>query len=266
MIRLIAADMDGTLLDSEKRLPKEFPEIVRRLKEKGVRFVIASGRQAATLMSDMGELADELTYIAENGAVIAEGGRQLYVDPMDPKDVRRILEETKDLPGIHAVLCCADRAVIGASAPEEFCRNVKMYYESTEIVPDLLHALDTVGGVCKIAFYDEGDAEHHEYPILKRLFADKLPVILSGYNWVDLMKPGVHKGGAMKRLQELMGVPREECMAFGDYLNDKEMLEAVRASYAMGNALEEVKAVARYVAPTNDENGVMRVIKERFSL
>ena len=266
MIRLIAADMDGTLLDSEKRLPKEFPEIVRRLKEKGVRFVIASGRQAATLMSDMGELADELTYIAENGAVIAEGGRQLYVDPMDPKDVRRILEETKDLPGIHAVLCCADRAVIGASAPEEFCRNVKMYYESTSIVPDLLAVCDQFDDVCKIAFYDEGDAEHHEYPVLREGFADTLSVILSGYSWVDLMNPGVHKGSAMKRLQELKGILPGECMAFGDYLNDKEMLEAVTESYAMGNALPEIKAVARYIAPTNDEDGVMRVIKERFSL
>ena len=70
----------------------------------------------------------------------------------------------------------------------------------------------------------------------------------------------------MKTLQRLLGIRPEECMAFGDYFNDVELLESVGESYAMGNALDEVKAVAKYIAPTNDENGVMRVIKERFSL
>ena len=266
MIRLIAADMDGTLLDSEKRTPKELPEVVRALNQKGIRFVIASGRQMASLLRDMGELADELTYIAENGAVIVDQGRQLYVDPMDKDVVRRVLEETKNETGMYPVLCCPDRAVIGADSPEEFRRNVKMYYESTEVVPDLLRSLDVIGGVCKMAFYDEGDAERHEYPILKRLFADDMPVILSSYSWVDIMKPGTHQGQGMKTLQRLLGIRPEECMAFGDYFNDVELLESVGESYAMGNALDEVKAVAKYIAPTNDENGVMRVIKERFSL
>lgn len=266
MIKLIAADMDGTLLDSEKRTPKELPEVVRALKRMGIRFVIASGRQAATLVRDMGELAGELTYIAENGAVIVDGGRQLFVDPIDKGIVRRVLEETKDETGMHPVLCCPDRAVIAASTPEDFHRNVKMYYESTEIVENLLEALDTIGDVCKIAFFDEGDAEHHEYPILQRLFAADMPVILSSYSWVDIMKPGTHKGRGMQMLQQLLGISPEECMAFGDYFNDIELLESVGESYAMGNALNEVKAIARYIAPTNDENGVMRVIKERFSL
>ncbi len=266
MIKLIAADMDGTLLDSEKRTPKELPQVVRALKQQGIRFVIASGRQMATLMRDMGDLAEELTYIAENGAVIVDNGKMLHVDPIDKGIVRHILEQTRGETGMYAVLCCPDRAVIGASAPEEFHRNVKMYYESTQIVPDLLEALDTIGDVCKMAFYDEGDAEHHEYPILKCLFAHELPVILSSYSWVDIMKPGTHKGQGMRTLQRLLDIRPEECMAFGDYFNDVEMLESVGESYAMENALDEVKAVARYIAPSNDENGVMRVIKERFSL
>ena len=156
--------------------------------------------------------------------------------------------------------------MIEESAPQEFKRNVKMYYESTQIVPDLLAVCDGFDDVCKIAFYDEGDAEHHEYPVLRALFEDSLSVILSGYSWVDLMRPGVHKGSAMKKLQALKNILPEECMAFGDYLNDKEMLEAVGESYAMANGLEEVKAVCKHIAPSNDENGVMRVIKERFSL
>ena len=266
MIKLIAADMDGTLLDSQKRVPAELEQVVRALWAKGIRFVIASGRQAASLMRDMGNIADELTYIAENGAVIIDQGRQIYVDSMDMADVRRVLENTRGEKGMHPVLCCPDRAVIEESAPLEFRRNVKMYYESTQIVPDLLKELENIEAVCKMAFYDEGDAEHHEYPILDRLFSGDLAVILSSYSWVDIMKPGAHKGRGMRTLQGLLGVAPDECMAFGDYFNDMELLESVGESYAMDNALPEVKAVARYVAPSNDENGVMRVVKERFGL
>ncbi len=266
MIRFIAADMDGTLLDSQKRLPEEFESVVRALRARGVQFIIASGRQAATLRRDLGELAQDMILFAENGAVVMEGNERLFVFPMEKADVRRVLEKARSIKGAHAVLCRPDAAIIEESAPEVFRRNVKMYYESTQIVPDLLAVCDQFDDVCKIAFYDEGDAEHHEYPLLQEWFGETLSVILSGYSWVDLMRQGVHKGSAMKKLQELKGILPEACMAFGDYLNDKEMLEAVSESYAMENGLDEVKAVCKYVAPSNDENGVMRVIKERFSL
>ena len=80
------------------------------------------------------------------------------------------------------------------------------------------------------------------------------------------MKPGVHKGAAMRGLQSLLGIRPEECMAFGDYLNDCELLEAVGESYAMENAHPTLKRLARHIAPSNDEDGVMRVLRERFGV
>ena len=266
MIKYIASDMDGTLLDSQKRLPGEFESVVRALKARDVRFIIASGRQVATLRRDLGELSQDMILFAENGTVVMEGNERLFATPMEKADVRRVLEKACSMEGVHPVLCRPNVAIIGENAPEEFRRNVEMYYASSQIVPDLLAVCDQFDDVCKVALYDEGDAEHHEYPVLKAQFESSLSVLLSGYSWVDLMKPGVHKGSAMKRFQELKGVQPEACMAFGDYLNDKEMLEAVGESYAMENGLDEVKAVCKYIAPSNDENGVMRVIKERFSL
>jgi len=266
MIKYIASDMDGTLLDSQKRLPEELESVVRALKQRGVRFIVASGRQAATLRRDLGELAQDMILFAENGTVVMEGNERLFVSPMEKADVRRVIEKARGMEGVHVVLCRSNVAMIEEHAPEEFQRNVEMYYESSQVVPDLLAVCDQFDDVCKVALYDEGDAEHHEYPVLKEQFEESLSVLLSGYSWVDLMRPGVNKGSAMRRFQELKGVLPEECMAFGDYLNDKEMLQAVAESYAMENALDEVKAVCKYVAPSNDENGVMRVIKERFSL
>ena len=102
--------------------------------------------------------------------------------------------------------------------------------------------------------------------MLQKLLPGHLSVILSGYSWVDVMKPGVDKGSAMRTLQRLRGLTPDECMAFGDYLNDREMLMAVTESYAMDNALDSIKKIAKHIAPGNDENGVIRVIRERFAL
>jgi len=266
MIRLIASDMDGTLLDSKKNMPADILHVVRALRGMGVQFVIASGRQYAALRRDLGELADEVIFLAENGALVMENDQQLFIDPLPADIIRPIIERTRDMAGVHPVICRAGAALIEKSAPEEFIRNVNLYYDSTEIVDNLLDVCDGLEDVCKVAFYDEGDAEHHEYPLLREILPDSLAVILSGYSWVDVMKPGANKGRAMRMLQRIKGIGPDQCMAFGDYLNDLEMLGSVTESYAMKNALPEIRAAAKYIAPGNDENGVVRVIRERFHI
>ena len=266
MIKLIATDMDGTLLDSKKRMPADILPVIRALKEQGVSFVIASGRQYAALRRDLRELADDVIFIAENGALIMEKDEQLFIDPMARENIPEIIRMTRGLPGIHPVICRAGVAIVEESAPKEFIHNVQLYYDSGLVVPDILAASENLDDVCKVAFYDEGDAEHHEYPILRDMLGGRHAVILSGYNWVDIMKPGVHKGRAMKILQQQRSLTPDMCMAFGDYLNDMEMLQSVTESYAMENALDSIKAIAKHVAPSNDDNGVVRMIKERFSL
>lgn len=266
MIRLIASDMDGTLLDSKKNMPADILHVVRALRGMGIQFVIASGRQYAALRRDLGELADEVIFLAENGALVMENDQQLFIDPLPADIIRPIIERTRDMAGVHPVICRAGAALIEKSAPEEFIRNVNLYYDSTEVVDSLLDVCDGLEDVCKVAFYDEGDAEHHEYPLLREILPDSLAVILSGYSWVDVMKPGANKGRAMRMLQRIKGIGPDQCMAFGDYLNDLEMLGSVTESYAMKNALPEIRAAAKYIAPGNDENGVVRVIRERFHI
>lgn len=266
MIKLIASDMDGTLLTTDKRLPEEFPSVVRALKERGVIFCVASGRQYAALRRDMEELAPDLIFIAENGALMMENDRQLFIDPLSAAELPGIVRAAQGLERVYPVICRANAALVDASAAPEFIRGMRMYYQDTRVVESLADACGDFHDVCKVAFFDEGDAATHELPVLKERLGDRLSVILSGENWVDVMRPGVSKGRAMRMLQRLKGLTPDNCMAFGDYLNDLELLESVTESYAMENALEEIKRVARHVAPGNDENGVMRVIRERFAL
>jgi len=249
MIKLIACDMDGTLLDSKKRLPRDLFSVLQSLRARGTDFAVASGRQYASLRRDFEALVPHI----------------LFIDPLAPACLPEIIRVARTLTRVYPVLCRADCALIERSASEAFIAETRRYYPSVAVVDDLM---DHAGAddVCKVAFYDEDDAQTHELPVLQSALSGELAVILSGEHWVDVMKPGVHKGRAMRALQEQMGISPEACMAFGDYLNDIELLEAVGESYAMANAHPDLLRVARHTAPSNDEDGVMRVIRERFAL
>ena len=157
MIRLIASDMDGTLLDSNKRLPADFIDTILKLKEKNVLFAVASGRQYASLRRDLARLAKHILFICENGALVMEKDKQLLIDPMDPSDVYSAVEACRGLRGVYPVICRAQEALIESSADPEFIADTRRYYPSARVVGNLLeycHYED----VCKVAYYDEGDA------------------------------------------------------------------------------------------------------------
>ena len=84
----------------------------------------------------------------------------------------------------------------------------------------------------------------------------------AGKEWLDIMEKGVNKGAALNTIQESLEIFREETMAFGDNLNDLELLAAAEESYAIGNAREEVKKAAKYVTDTNVNDGVLKEIRK----
>ena len=263
MIRLIASDMDGTLLDSQKRMPPHFEDAVRALCAQGVRFAVASGRQYESLLRDFTQIQDDILFIAENGALVMEHGKRLFVDPVPKEHLKGVIEAVRAIEDAYPILCTAEGAFIEDCAPD-FMHDALMYYARCERVPDLLRLCGRED-VCKIAVFDPTGAEAHSNPQLKGAFPD-LAVILSGDRWSDIMRPGVNKGTAMRAIQRILGISPGECMAFGDYLNDLELMGACTHSYAMANAHPQLKAAARHGAPSNDENGVLRVIAKTFKL
>ena len=92
-------------------------------------------------------------------------------------------------------------------------------------------------------------------------FGTELKLACAGDMWMDCMKPGINKGQAVKLLQDSLEIKPEETMAFGDQLNDIEMLEQAYYSFAVGNARPEVKATARFQTDTNVNDGVLKILK-----
>lgn len=256
MIKLIASDLDGTLLDSGKQLPQGFFEQVKKLC--GVQFVAASGRQYYSLLKIFAPALKEMVLIAENGALVWKAGKIIHKEPLAPEDAYFMLQRAKNTKRAYPILCTQECAYIEAG-PGWMMEQVFASYERCRVVENLL---DMAGEscICKIAVHSiDNRAEFDVYPALRKETGN-FQVILSGTVSVDVMRRGVNKGKALKIIQQHMGIRPDECMAFGDYLNDYELLEAVGESYAMENGHPKLKAIARHIAPSNDSNGVMRVL------
>jgi len=257
-IRLIAVDMDGTLLDERGRVPEDLWPLLDRLRERGILFAPASGRQYATLRREFGERGDHMVFIAENGTYVVREEEELSSDPMDPGAVREVVATARAMGHDVGVVLCGKRSAYIERTDDAFRTEADRYYARLQSVADLDEVDDEI---LKVAIYDFGDAERTTAPALTDVAAH-LQVVVSGEHWVDIMNPGVNKGRALRRLQEVLGVTAAQTMAFGDYLNDLEMMDAAEHSYAMANAHPEVASRARHAAPSNRDHGVVRVLEQ----
>lgn len=255
-IKLLALDLDGTLLDSNKNMPSEFLPWVREHSE--IRTVIASGRQYYTILRDFPVGRDNITIIAENGGLVFdENNEMIYINSMKAEDVKSSLDRVFKIPGAHPIVCGEKSAYI-LNVSDEIYNQTGVYYARIQRVDNLYEYVDK-DRVLKIAiFFENKDAAEHVAD-LQDLDGD-VSCVLSGERWIDIANDDVNKGTAIRHLLETFGIDRSEAAAFGDYLNDKEMLEACEESYCMINGHDDLKAIAKHIAPSNDENGVMQVL------
>lgn len=266
--RLVACDMDGTLLDSQKRQPPGLPALLAALRERGIAFVVASGRQYAILRRDFAGMDEGMYYLCENGSMIMRDDQLVMVDALPAAAAAEVIRLARTIPGAHPLVCAVEGAWY--EGPEEgqegYFAAVRRYNLLHHHCEDLLEVLPQLR-ICKISVFDDLGAEHNAYPQLLPLDGEQQTVCLSGQIWVDIMRAGVNKGSAVQFLQGRLGLAPEECLAFGDYLNDVEMMDACGQSYAMKNAHPLLKERCRYVTEgTNDEDGVCATLRQRLGL
>ncbi|MEU0335465.1 Cof-type HAD-IIB family hydrolase [Streptomyces sp. NPDC006193] len=264
-IRLIVTDMDGTLLDDAKRISDGLWPVLAELRRRGVLFGPASGRQYATLARQFAEVAEGMVFIAENGAYVVRDGVELSCDPLDRSAAAAIARTARRLVAHGAdvgAVVCGKRAAYVERTDEAFLEEVRRYYVEHRIVADVTAVEDDV---LKVALFDFGSAEHTTAPALAE-FAGTHRVVVSGEHWVDVMNRTANKGAALRGLQRSLGVTPAQTMVFGDYLNDLEMLDAAEWSFAVAGAHPEVIRRARRLAPSNNDDGVVRTIARVLGL
>lgn len=264
MIQFIAADMDGTLLNNQQQLSPHLPAVIRQLHAKGIRFAIASGRQYYNLIKSFPDLKEDLIFIAENGGMIFDGTTLLHSVAISEEDLKIPYQMIQQIPGAQLIFCGAQSAYTDCTNDPIFWEHANRYYARLEAVPNLL-ATAQHDRICKIAVFLHKQAENILYPTLST-HLNAFQKVLSGDCWVDIQQPNTHKGQAIAYLQKHFSIPPEACMAFGDYPNDCEMMDAVYHSYAMANAHPTLASHCRFQAPSNEEDGVVQTLIQKFSL
>ena len=260
MIRLVATDMDGTLLNSRKELPPDFESWVVHHPE--IRVVIASGRQYQTLYDNFSAAREQLIYIADNGALVFERGQVLYENVMEPGDVLACLDMAEGRPGMYPILCGAESAwMVHATEQAEF--EAKRYYHRLAFPETLRSVVDgNRDRIVKIALYLDGSGAPVEAEAARlRSLEPRLHPVVSGPDWIDVANASVSKGAALRSIQKRYNIPPECCMSFGDYMNDYTLLRSCGESYAMANAAPDLRTAAKHQTASNDEDGVMRVLR-----
>lgn len=257
MIKLIVSDIDGTLLpDGGNELKPELFQTILKLRQQGMQFAAASGRQWISIERIFEPIKEKIFYLSDNGAYVGLHGRNLYLNTIDPQLVRQMAKEIREA-GMIPMISGPDMVYLDERDKEIYDWLVNGYKFRVEQVKDLMEVPEPF---IKVSAYRPADIDPATKE-LRRKYQDRLKITISGDMWMDCMAPGINKGEAVKLLQESLGISPRETMVFGDQMNDIEMMRQAYYSFAVGNARPEVKEAARFQTDINVRDGVLKVLK-----
>ena len=269
-IRLIALDLDGTLLNTQKQLSEENRAALTRAARAGIHIVPTTGRFFDGMPDTVRALPFLRYAITINGAEVADRrtGEELYKADIPLARALELMRYLDTLPVIYD--CYQDnagwisehlKARIDSTVKDPHFR--KMLHELRKPVPELKAFVTERGrDIQKIQFFIPTPELRQELlETLPKMYPD-LAVSSSVSENIEVNAAGATKGKALLGLAERLGIPREGTMAFGDGLNDLSMLEAAGVGVAMENACAEAKAAADYITLSNDDHGVAYAIEK----
>ncbi|MDE6597235.1 MAG: Cof-type HAD-IIB family hydrolase [Clostridia bacterium] len=259
MIKFIASDLDGTLLPPSKIMPEETFPLIEKLYSRGIIFAPASGRQLPNLKKLFEPILDKIAIIAENGGIGWYKGEVVYSNPTPKESVKRALEVIRKEKDLYPLLSCADCAYYDSDFAPFIEISQKSYSNIKRASLDEVADSETV---IKISVWDGKPpcAEHGGIILPPKL--QGLRVMVSGYDWLDVSVLNANKGNALKALLKICKIEKGESMAFGDHMNDLEMLLESGHPFVTANAFSGLKEHIKNTVPSNAENGVIQKIKE----
>ena len=256
-IKLVATDMDATLLADDKSMPPNIHELISSLNDAGITFCAASGRPLLTLKDVFANELAHMALISDNGAAIAVAGEVVHTSLIPHRTYLELLETTEQLGGIPVAISL--EGVYLRSCDRCYDKAFSEYFFHRIYVDDL-SVIDA--HVNKFTIYLPNlDSAKAYASTFGPAFADDFSVTCAGSEWIDIMNKGVDKGSAVRWLCEHLGVDIADAATFGDTDNDTEMLEAAGHGFIMQNAEERMRVHANYMAPANNDRGVATVIE-----
>ena len=258
--RLIALDVDGTLLNDDHELTPRVGQADREAAERGAEIVICTGRGSTSALGVLRELGLRGTMITHNGASVVDSETRevIHDTAITHERARRYMDFLRER-GIHYDLNTAFDLFVEEMNEEAAAMygNLLAKPIKTSFAESLPERLVKMSIYAPKSVLDEVESEWQSW-------AHELQTIRSGDYFIDVQHPNASKGQALQWLAEQRGIPRERILAMGNYYNDMEMLAYAGWGVAMENSPDEVKAAADEVTVSNNEDGVA-VVLERLA-
>lgn len=258
--KLMAVDIDGTLLDSHGRLTEETKCAIKQATEKGLLFILSTGRpmQGIRPLMDVLELDADLPLITYNGAMVVLGksGKILYERNLSTADAKCIMKLGMKW-NTHIAAWSGNRLYVNK------LDDYAMQYASiTGVTPEEIEDVDALAerGVTKVLWHDTLEAIEKFHREVGAHIGSDINYHISRPVFLEFVDKQASKGVAMESLGRYFGIRREEMIAVGDSYNDLSMIEYAGLGVVMSNAVEDIRQKADYITLSNDENGVAHVL------
>lgn len=263
MYKLVAIDLDGTMLQDNLEIAQETIEAVQQASEKGAIVTIATGRMLTSAKQFAEQLKINAPIITYQGAIIhdLETEKVLYERTISPEISRQILQFAEE-KNVHLQVYQDDK-VYGKEENEillTYAEKTKVPYY---IEPDLYQL--AARGLTKAIFIDEPSVLEGIVEELATLVGETTHITKSTQRFLELTHSEANKGHALTHLAKTLGIEQSQTIGIGDNFNDKELITTAGLGVAMGNAVNELKDLADFVTLSNNEHGVKHVL-EKFIL
>ncbi|ACA53851.1 sugar-phosphatase [Clostridium botulinum] len=263
MYKLIALDMDGTLLNNKKTISRENKEAIKAAISKGSKVVLATGRPLKGIEKYLKELdlINNGDYaIAFNGALVQETktGKVLYENNMTKEDLKILYKLSKELDvDIHFLTIdeCYTPKLNVYSQIETTLNNIPLNIIDFDNVPDHLK-------IIKIMFVGSEEKITEIIKLVPKEFQEKYNVVRTASIYLEFLNKDTSKGYGVERLCNILNIDKKEVICAGDAENDIHMIEYAGLGVAMENAYPQVKKVANYITKNNEDHGVAQVINK----
>jgi len=264
MFKVVVSDLDGTLLNKQHQISPRTRDTLHRLVEQGIKFVVATGRHHVDVRSIRDTLGLDIYLITSNGAVVHDKQDQLIFNQALPAAVAAELIALDRDPSIHLNVYYGDEWLVEEELPWllQFHDESGFTYRLTDLAT---HPMDKVNKVFYIGEHEKLlQIEAH----LNQHYGDRLNVTFSLPDCLEVMHAGVHKGNAVRAVLAQHGLDMSQAVAFGDGMNDFEMLDMVGRGVVMGNAHNRLKLAlpAHDQTLSSDEDGVAVYLEQLFAL
>ena len=240
-IRLIACDLDGTLLlNGAQKLEPGIFTLIRELTRKGIYFAAASGRQYTNLRRLFAPVQDEIIYVCENGFLAFYKEELIFKEEMPREDGCELIRAVLEKEGCEALLSGVYNCYLQPKKDSYVDWMENVVGNDCSVVEDLTAVEEPF---LKVSIYEEdGVKDAAEW---QERFSDRFNVVTSGNAWMDIMPKYIHKGYGLKKILDRLNILPGECAAFGDNENDREMLELVGLPITMDTSSESVYDLGR---------------------